>query len=92
MEEKVFINGVFLREKEFDNGGSIIKVEIPNVSEFIQQLKNLANEQGKIRLDIKKRMNKGDNGLSHYMQLNTFIPKSQDNVNNPSINDDDVPF
>jgi hypothetical protein len=92
MDEKVFINGVFLREKEFDNGGSIIKVEIPNVSEFIQQLKNLANEQGKIRLDIKKRMNKGDNGLSHYMQLNTFIPKSQDNVNNPSINDDDVPF
>lgn len=92
MEDKIFINGVFLREKEFDNGGSIIKVEIPNVLQFAEQLKSLANEQGKIRLDIKKRMNKGDNGLSHYMQLNTFVPKSQDNVNNPQIDDDDVPF
>tara|TARA_R100000655_G_scaffold36882_3_gene71394 strand:- start:337 stop:615 length:279 start_codon:yes stop_codon:yes gene_type:complete len=92
MEDKIFINGVFLREKEFDNGGSIIKIEIPNVSQFAEQLKSLANEQGKIRLDIKKRMNKGDNGLSHYMQLNTFVPKSQDNVNNPQIDDDDVPF
>ena len=92
MEDKIFINSVFLREKEFDNGGSIIKVEIPNVLQFAEQLKSLANEQGKIILDIKKRMNKGDNGLSHYMQLNTFVPKSQDNVNNPQIDDDDVPF
>ena len=92
MEDKIFINGVFLREKEFDNGGSIIKVEIPNVLQFAEQLKSLANEQGKIRLDIKKRMNKGDNGLSHYMQLNTFVPKSQDNVNNPQIDNDDLPF
>ena len=47
-EEKIFINGVFIREKEFDNGGSIIKVEIPNVSEFAEQLKSLANENGKV--------------------------------------------
>ena len=92
MEDKIFINGVFLREKEFDNGGSIIKVEIPNVLQFAEQLKSLANEQGKIRLDIKKRMNKGDNGLSHYMQLNTFVPKSQDNVNNQQIDNDYLPF
>mgnify|MGYP003643097797 FL=1 len=91
-EEKIFINGVFLREREFDNGGSIIKVEIPNVSEFAEQLKNLSNENGKITLDIKSRMNKGENGLTHYMQLNTFIPTPQDNVDNQRSNHDDVPF
>ena len=91
-EEKIFINGVFIREQEFDNGGSIIKVEIPNVSEFAEQLKSLANENGKVSVDIKTRMNKSDNGLTHYMQLNTFIPKQQDNVDNERSNHDDVPF
>ena len=92
MSEKIFINGVFLREKQFENGGSIIKIEIPNVSEFSEQLINNSNSNGKITLDIKERMNKSDNGLTHYMQLNTFVPKPQDNVDNQTNGNDEMPF
>ena len=77
MDNKTFINGVFIREKQFDNGGSIIKIEIPNVSEFADQLIKHANSNGKVTLDLKERMNKADNGLTHYLQLNTFVPKEQ---------------
>tara|TARA_R100001443_G_scaffold115293_2_gene132730 strand:- start:1365 stop:1655 length:291 start_codon:yes stop_codon:yes gene_type:complete len=96
MSEKIYINGIFIREKEFENGGSIMKVDIPNVSEFCDQLIQLANSEGKISLDIKTRMNKSENGLTHYCQLNTFVPKEQShgnqNVNKGFQTGDDVPF
>ena len=53
-KEKIYINGAFLRQVEFDNGGSIIKCDILNVSEFADQLINNANEKGKITIARKK--------------------------------------
>ena len=38
-EDKIFMNGIFIREKQFENGGSIIKCEIVNVFDFADQLK-----------------------------------------------------
>ena len=38
MSEKIYINGIFIREKEFENGGSIMKVDIPKVSEFCDRV------------------------------------------------------
>lgn len=91
--EKTFINGIFIREKEFENGGSIMKVEIPNVNDFAQQLKDLANDNGKISLDIKTRFNKSENGLTHYVELNTFVPQPQNNnVDKPTDNLENLPF
>ena len=75
-EEKIYINGSYL-EKEFENGGRIIKCDIPNVSEFADQLIQHSNEKGKITLDIKMRQEKTDTGISHYIQVSQFAPQEQ---------------
>ena len=76
-KEKIYINGAFLRQVEFDNGGSIIKCDILNVSEFADQLISNANENGKITIDIKTRQEKSDTGITHYLQVSKFAPKEQ---------------
>lgn len=44
MTQKTFINGIFIREKVFDDGGSILNVRIPadKVDEIAAQLKAVA--------------------------------------------------
>lgn len=93
-KDKIFMNGIFIREKQFDNGGSIIKCEIPNAHDFAQQIKNHANNDGKITLEIKSRMNKSENGLTHYCEVSQFVPQPQNNSsNNNNFDDDDnLPF
>ena len=75
-KEKIYINGVFLREKELEFG-TIIQCDILNVSEFADQLINNANEKGKITIDIKTRQEKSDTGITHYFQVSKFAPKEQ---------------
>jgi hypothetical protein len=96
MDEKTFMDGLFIREKQFDNGGSIIKIDI-DVSRFSKQIEELKNEKGFVSIDIKKRMNKSDNGLTHYAEQNKFIPKLQTQQNQQgekmsSTQTDDLPF
>ena len=76
-KDKIYINGTFLREIEFENGGKKIKCDIINVTEFADQLISNANENGKITIDIKRRQEKTDTGITHYMQVSTFEPKAQ---------------
>ncbi len=95
MTDKIFINGVFLREKTFDNGGSIINIDITDIESFSNQLQNHAKSDGRITLEIKERRNKSDNGLTHYMEVSQYVPKEtsvDNNVNNVSDNDDSLPF
>ena len=93
MEEKIFINGVFLREKTFDNGGSIINIDITNIDDFTNQLKQNQKAGGKITLEIKERRNKSDNGLTHYIQVSTFEPQQREQVvDNQTHNNDGLPF
>ena len=40
-----FINGVFLREKTFDNGGSIINMDITDVVDFANQLQTVGEQR-----------------------------------------------
>ena len=49
MEDKTFINGLFIREKQFDNGGTIIKIDI-NVDALHDQLKTLKNDRGYVSI------------------------------------------
>jgi len=95
MDEKTFINGLFIREREFNNGGSIIKIDI-DVNALTTQLEQLRNAKGFVSIDLKKRREKSENGLSHYAELNTFIPKTQTQQNQQgqkfTTGDDDVPF
>jgi hypothetical protein len=99
-KEKIFMNGIFIREKQFDNGGSLLNIDIVNVYDFAEQLKKHAKSDGKIRLEFKQRMNKGENGLTHYCEVSTFEPKPQQpqqtqssqNFSTNENNFDDVPF
>tara|TARA_R100000963_G_scaffold32820_1_gene24768 strand:- start:113 stop:394 length:282 start_codon:yes stop_codon:yes gene_type:complete len=93
MDEKTFINGLFIRQKDFDNGGSIIKMDV-DVNKLTEQLKTLVNEKGFVSIDIKQRMTKSDNGLTHYAEQNKFIPKvqTQQNQQGDKVTNDDTPF
>lgn len=102
MEEKTFINGLFIREKQFDNGGSIIKIDV-SVDSLTKQLNELKNEKGFVSIDIKKRQNSSENGLTHYAELNTFVKanfinKSTNNnqqsqpIQQRPTSNNDVPF
>ena len=49
-EEKNYINGMIIKEKSFDNGGSQLKLSI-KVEEFVEQLKAI-EEKGWVNLVI----------------------------------------
>jgi hypothetical protein len=55
MPDKTFINGIFVTEKEFANGGSILKVNIPEdkIQALAEQLK-FNSRDGWVRLVIAK--------------------------------------
>ena len=55
MPDKTFINGIFINEFEFRNGGSILKVNIPEdkVDALAEQLK-FNSRDGWVRLVISK--------------------------------------
>jgi|TARA_R110000823_G_scaffold4464_8_gene17317 hypothetical protein len=91
-EEKIYINGSYLRQVDFDNGGSIIKWSIPNVSEFADELIKHANELGKITIDIKTRQEKSDTGITHFLQKSTFIPKEQPKDAQPQQKTESSPY
>lgn len=87
--EKVFINGVSIKEKSFDNGDSILKVSLKD--EGVDQLKELLNKDGWVNIDIKKRREVGAKGQTHYMQLNTYQPKEH-SPHDPGDENDELPF
>lgn len=91
-KEKIFMNGIFVREKTFGNGGSILNVDIINVDEFAKQLKQHAKSDGKITLEIKSRREKAENGLSHYVEVSQFVPQQKKETNNSFETGDDIPF
>lgn len=93
-KQKIFMNGIFVREKTFENGGSILNVDIINVDEFSKQLQKQSNGDGKITLEIKSRREKAENGLTHYVEVSQFVPKQkEENLKVIKTNShDDMPF
>ena len=71
-EEKNYINGMIIKEKSFDNGGSQLKLSI-KVEEFVEQLKAI-EEKGWVNLVISKRKEPSDKGVTHYAFQDTFTP------------------
>lgn len=58
---KNYFNTISIKEKTFDNGGSILKVRI-NAKELIK----IAGEDGWVGLDICKRREPSEKGVTHY--------------------------
>ena len=76
MTEKIYIGAG--KEYEFSNGGT--KVTMLFFRDDIKTMQgNLPEEEGApVRIDICRRREVSEKGMTHYGLLNTFEPKKQD--------------
>lgn len=89
MSDKTYINGIFIKEGKYG-----LKVNI-KAETFCDQIKQLANDKGYVNIEIKKRKEVGDNGNTHYAELDTWKPETKP-VTKSEITeeseDNDLPF
>ena len=97
-QDRIYINQCSLREKVFDNGGSLI-----NAAFKVSELQEHADENGWVNIVIAKRREVSEKGATHYayksdyQRQNNQQQPQQDNMqqqqptSNP-IEDDDLPF
>jgi hypothetical protein len=74
MSENQFINTIFIKEKNFDDGDSIIYVPF-KVSDFINDLKMIETEEGFANVVLKRRRQPTATGLTHNCIVSKHIPK-----------------
>tara|TARA_R110000824_G_scaffold229112_1_gene416786 strand:+ start:4579 stop:4872 length:294 start_codon:yes stop_codon:yes gene_type:complete len=77
--DKVYINMCWLREKVFDDGGSVI-----NCAFNVEELQGHADDSGWVNMVIKKRREPNEKGYTHYAQLDTWKPTGSQLENNES--------
>ena len=98
-QDRVYINQCSLREKTFDNGGSLI-----NAAFKVSELQEHADENGWVNIVIAKRREVSEKGATHYaykseyqrqntQQQGQMSPESSNlqPTANP-MEDDDLPF
>jgi len=83
---KTYLNGIFLKERKFDNGGSIINATITEtfVNDCLDKMDN-----GKIRVKICSRREPDKNGNTHYVEVDDWKPSQQQIEEHKK---DDIPF
>lgn len=87
MSEKVYINGVFIKESKYG-----LKLNI-NADKFCQQIKELANDKGYVIIDLLPRKEKGQYGDTHYAVLDTWKPTEKQEVKQAKETESDgLPF
>tara|TARA_R110000824_G_scaffold73004_1_gene186040 strand:- start:2993 stop:3304 length:312 start_codon:yes stop_codon:yes gene_type:complete len=74
-EEKNYINGIIIKEKSFDNGGSQLKISV-KFDEFFEQLKAI-NEKGWVNLIVSRRKEPSDKGVTHYAFEDPWKPSTE---------------
>jgi len=96
MAEKQYVNGMIIKEKTFDNGGTQLKVSI-KVEELRNQLKEL-DDNGWVNLIVTRRKEPSDAGVTHYAYVDPWKPtiKSTGDTRNKKVvtsgDEDDLPF
>lgn len=92
MEEKKYVNGIVIKEKTFDNGGTQLKMSV-KVEDFINELKAV-QDNGWANLIINRRKEMSDKGITHYVQVDTWKPDPRKNIGKmvEVASDDDLPF
>ena len=74
---KQYINGIWLEEKTFSNGNSILKLSVLP-EKFIESFKAAKpNDKGYVKLVISKKLAPGKNGDTHSMYVDTWEPTGQ---------------
>ncbi len=91
--EKKYVNGIVIKEKTFDNGGTQLKMSI-KVDDFIAELKAI-EDKGWANLICSRRKEPSDTGITHYMKVDTWKPDPNKTIKTKvaaSTGDDDLPF
>lgn len=87
-EEKIYINGIFVKKVQFQNGGCVINASI-NVDAFIKELQETKNEKGYCNIVIADRQQPDKNGNNMYVKVNKYKPKDKETQHQV---DDVLPF
>ena len=93
--EKKYVNGIVIKEKTFDNGGSQLKMSV-KVEDFINELKAV-EDKGWANLIVSRRKEASDTGITHYVKVDTWKPDPNKTSSKPKVavatgDDDDLPF
>ena len=93
--EKKYVNGVIIKEKTFDNGGTQLKMSV-KVDDFIEELKSI-QDKGWANLIVSRRKETSDTGITHYVKVDTWKPDPNKTTSNTVkmvevASDDDLPF
>ena len=96
-QDRTYINQCSLREKVFENGGSLI-----NAAFKVSELQEHADENGWVNIVIAKRREVSEKGATHYAYKSEYQRQNnqeqtpqdsmqqQQQISNPL--DDDLPF
>ena len=76
-EDKVYADGVYIREKTFEStGNTILNVGI-DAAKMIAFLNKHKDERGFVNVGISRRKTESDKGITHTCWLDTWKPKQQ---------------
>lgn len=75
MKEKVYLNGLSIKEKNFSNGSSLLNVWIKK-EELIEEL-NKYEKNGSVNICISKRKKPSEKGVTHYSYIDEYEPKEK---------------
>ena len=70
-QDKTFINGIFIKEQKFSNGGSILKMSVI-ADKLIEELSKYKNASGYVNIDICQKREPDQKGNTHYAVLNEW--------------------
>ena len=95
-KEKKYLNGMIIKEKSFDNGGTQLRLSV-KVSEFIEDLRSI-QDNGWANIIVARRKDPSDKGVTHYAYEDTWKPGNNYNDTNdpqydtPNNDKEDLPF
>lgn len=84
MNDKIFVgNG---KEHVFQDGGSIVKLRFS--AKDLKTMNGMLNDKGYINLVLTRRKEPSQHGDTHYMTVDTWVPKQENthNIGTPSFN------
>ena len=87
-EQKQYLPGVWIREKQFANGGSVLNVSVKReaIAELAKLLNEVAAESGWARLVISGRKTP-DEKSTHSIYVDTWKPTGQAKAKAPDADD-----
>lgn len=72
-DKKDYASGTWVRERRFDNGGSVLKVSI-KWDRFSEWAATRLDDQGFLRLQITDRKEPDERGYTHTVSRDTWTP------------------